>query len=80
MMKSGMTRLLAALCLWALLCALPAGLAEPSTGEAVDITRKCAFKVSEGSRDKLLKLCRMDEDSIVEKALEVAGRGRKEET
>ena len=54
MMKNGMTRLLAALCLWALLWALPAGLAEPSTGEAVDITRKCAFKVSEGSRDKLL--------------------------
>ena len=36
--------------------------------------------VPHGSRDKLLKLCGMDEDSMVEKALEVTGRGGKEET
>ena len=36
--------------------------------------------VPHGSRDKLLKLCGMDEDSIVEKALEVSGRGGKEKT
>ena len=36
--------------------------------------------VPHGSRDKLLALCGMDEDRMVEKALEVTGRGRKEET
>ena len=36
--------------------------------------------VPHGSRDKLLKLCGMDEESMYEKALEVTGRGGKEET
>lgn len=45
--------LILALCLLALLAAIPA-MAEPANGKSADITKKCTFKVSEGNKGKLL--------------------------
>ena len=51
-LTSALMSLVLALCLWAAMIA-PPGLAEDA-GKGADITRKCAFKVSEGNKDKFL--------------------------
>lgn len=51
-LTSTLMSLVLALCLWAAMIA-PPGLAEDA-GKGADITRKCAFKVSEGNKDKFL--------------------------
>ena len=51
-LMSVLLSLVLVMCLWMALIA-PPGLAEDA-GKGADITKKCAFKVSEGNKDKFL--------------------------